>query len=188
MTSGDKPCAATDGRAGHVCLRRLGSSALGRGALGRSDHGRCVAAGHAQRAQLQLSREHCLDGKSGARCAQEKYFCLLAFGGLRPPENTLRAGPPTVMMRGMAEDRHAAAMNDYYQRGEEADRLDTASAGQLEFERTQEIVRRRGAAARAPLPPSQAGGSGASAARGPSRCPAGRPGVRGGDLALGGPV
>jgi SAM-dependent methyltransferase len=43
----------------------------------------------------------------------------------------------------MAEDRFAAAMHEHYQRGEEADRLVTASAGQLEFERTQEILRRR---------------------------------------------
>ncbi|MGH3302720.1 MAG: class I SAM-dependent methyltransferase [Streptosporangiaceae bacterium] len=43
----------------------------------------------------------------------------------------------------MAEDRFAAAMHEHYQRGEEADRLVAASAGQLEFERTQEIVLRR---------------------------------------------
>jgi SAM-dependent methyltransferase len=49
---------------------------------------------------------------------------------------------PAVMMPGMAEDRFAAAMHEYYLRGEEADRLVTSGAGQLEFERTQEIVLR----------------------------------------------
>jgi SAM-dependent methyltransferase len=42
----------------------------------------------------------------------------------------------------MAEDRYATAMHGYYQRREEADRLVASSAGQLEFERTQEIVLR----------------------------------------------
>jgi SAM-dependent methyltransferase len=49
----------------------------------------------------------------------------------------------------MAEDRYRAAMHDYYQRGEEADRLVTTSAGLLEFERSREIVLRR-------LPPAPA--------------------------------
>jgi SAM-dependent methyltransferase len=52
-------------------------------------------------------------------------------------------------MHGMAEDRYAAAMQEHYERGEEADRLASASAGQLEFERTQEIVLRH-------LPPAPA--------------------------------
>ena len=43
----------------------------------------------------------------------------------------------------MPEDRYAAAMLEHYGRGEEADRLVTANAGPLEFERTQEIVLRR---------------------------------------------
>jgi SAM-dependent methyltransferase len=43
----------------------------------------------------------------------------------------------------MPEDRYAAAMLEHYGRGEEADRLVTSNAGQLEFERTQEIVLRR---------------------------------------------
>jgi SAM-dependent methyltransferase len=47
-----------------------------------------------------------------------------------------------VMMPGMAEDRYATAMHEYYLRGEEADRLVTSGHGQLEFERTQEIVLR----------------------------------------------
>jgi SAM-dependent methyltransferase len=47
-----------------------------------------------------------------------------------------------VMMPGMAEDRFATAMQEYYLRGEEAERLITSGAGQLEFERTQEIVLR----------------------------------------------
>ncbi len=47
------------------------------------------------------------------------------------------------MMRGMAEDRYAAAMHEYYLRGEEADRLVASGHGRLEFERTQEIVLRR---------------------------------------------
>jgi SAM-dependent methyltransferase len=42
----------------------------------------------------------------------------------------------------MAEDRYATAMHEYYQRREEADRLVASSAGQLELERTQEIVLR----------------------------------------------
>jgi SAM-dependent methyltransferase len=46
------------------------------------------------------------------------------------------------MMPGMAEDRYAAAMHEHYLRGEEADRLVTSGHGQLEFERTQEIVLR----------------------------------------------
>ncbi len=46
------------------------------------------------------------------------------------------------MMRGMAEDRYVTAMHEHYQRGEEADRLVTSGHGQLEFERTQEIVLR----------------------------------------------
>jgi SAM-dependent methyltransferase len=57
-------------------------------------------------------------------------------------ENMLRPSRLAVMMRGMAEDRYAAAMREHYAEGEEADRLATASAGQLEFERTQEIVLR----------------------------------------------
>ena len=52
------------------------------------------------------------------------------------------AGVPAVMMPRMAEDRYAAAMQEYYLRGEEAERLATSGAGQLEFERTQEIVLR----------------------------------------------
>ncbi len=47
------------------------------------------------------------------------------------------------MMRGMAEDSYAAEMHEHYGLGAEADRLVAASAGQLEFERTQEIVLRR---------------------------------------------
>jgi SAM-dependent methyltransferase len=47
------------------------------------------------------------------------------------------------MIRGMAADRYAFAMHEYYQRGEEADRLVAGSAGPLEFARTQEIVLRR---------------------------------------------
>jgi SAM-dependent methyltransferase len=43
----------------------------------------------------------------------------------------------------MREDSYAAAMLEHYGRGEEADRLVTSNAGQLEFERTQEIVLRR---------------------------------------------
>jgi SAM-dependent methyltransferase len=43
----------------------------------------------------------------------------------------------------MREDRYAAAMLEYYDRGEEADRLVAANGGKLEFERTQEIVLRR---------------------------------------------
>jgi SAM-dependent methyltransferase len=43
----------------------------------------------------------------------------------------------------MGEDRYAAAMLEYYGRGEEADRLVMSNAGQLEFERTQEIVLRQ---------------------------------------------
>jgi SAM-dependent methyltransferase len=54
-----------------------------------------------------------------------------------------------VMMPGMAEDRFATAMHEYYLRGEEADRLVTSGHGQLEFERTQEIVLRH-------LPPAPA--------------------------------
>jgi hypothetical protein len=50
---------------------------------------------------------------------------------------------PAAMMRGMAEDRFAAAMHEYYQRGEEADRLVARSAGPLEFARTRQIVLRR---------------------------------------------
>jgi SAM-dependent methyltransferase len=46
------------------------------------------------------------------------------------------------MMRGMAEDRYAA-MHEHYLRGEEADRLVMSGHGQLEFERTQEIVLRQ---------------------------------------------
>jgi len=42
----------------------------------------------------------------------------------------------------MRDDRYAAAMQAYYDRGEETDRLVTSDAGQLEFERTQEIVLR----------------------------------------------
>ena len=49
----------------------------------------------------------------------------------------------------MREDRYAAAMLEHYGRGEEEDRLSTSSAGQLEFERTREIVLRR-------LPPAPA--------------------------------
>jgi SAM-dependent methyltransferase len=56
---------------------------------------------------------------------------------------------PPVMMRGMAEDLFAAAMHEHYQRGEESDRLAAATAGQLEFDRTQEIVLRH-------LPPAPA--------------------------------
>jgi SAM-dependent methyltransferase len=47
------------------------------------------------------------------------------------------------------DDRYAAAMLEHYGRGEEADRLVVSNAGQLEFERTQEIVLRR-------LPPAPA--------------------------------
>jgi len=43
----------------------------------------------------------------------------------------------------MGEDRYAAAMLEHYGRGEEEDRLVASNAGQLEFERTQEIVLRR---------------------------------------------
>jgi SAM-dependent methyltransferase len=43
----------------------------------------------------------------------------------------------------MPEDRYAAAMLEHYGRGEEEGRLVTTNAGQLEFERTQEIVLRR---------------------------------------------
>jgi len=43
----------------------------------------------------------------------------------------------------MRDDRYAAAMLEYYDRGEEADRLDISNGGQLEFERTKEIVLRR---------------------------------------------
>jgi SAM-dependent methyltransferase len=43
----------------------------------------------------------------------------------------------------MRDDRYVAAMLEHYGRGEEADRLVTSNAGQLEFERTQEIVLRR---------------------------------------------
>jgi SAM-dependent methyltransferase len=43
----------------------------------------------------------------------------------------------------MREDRYAAAMLEHYGRGEEEDRLVMSNAGQLEFERTQEIVLRR---------------------------------------------
>jgi SAM-dependent methyltransferase len=43
----------------------------------------------------------------------------------------------------MQEDRYAAAMLEYYDRGEEADRLELSNGGQLEFERTKEIVLRR---------------------------------------------
>ena len=49
----------------------------------------------------------------------------------------------------MAQDRYAAAMHEYYQRGEEADRLVAGSAGPLEFARTKEIVLRH-------LPPAPA--------------------------------
>jgi SAM-dependent methyltransferase len=42
----------------------------------------------------------------------------------------------------MPEDRYDAAMLEHYGKGEEADRLTTSNAGQLEFERTQEIVLR----------------------------------------------
>jgi SAM-dependent methyltransferase len=59
------------------------------------------------------------------------------------------AARPAVMMPGMAEDRYAAAMHEHYLRGEEADRLVTSGHGQLEFERTQEIVLRH-------LPPAPA--------------------------------
>src|SRR5215475_7782328 len=47
-----------------------------------------------------------------------------------------------VMINRMRDDRYAAAMLEYYGRGEEADRLVTSGPGQLEFERTQEIVLR----------------------------------------------
>ena len=43
----------------------------------------------------------------------------------------------------MREDRYAAAMLEHYEMGEEEDRLVASNAGQLEFERTQEIVLRR---------------------------------------------
>jgi SAM-dependent methyltransferase len=43
----------------------------------------------------------------------------------------------------MSDDRYAAAMLEHYGWGEEADRLVVTNAGQLEFERTQEIVLRR---------------------------------------------
>jgi len=49
---------------------------------------------------------------------------------------------PPAMMRGMAEDRYAAAMHEHYRRGEEADRLVGTGAGPLEFARTQEILLR----------------------------------------------
>ena len=52
-------------------------------------------------------------------------------------------------MPGMAQDRYATAMHEYYLRGEEAERLATSGAGQLEFERTQEIVLRH-----LPTPPA----------------------------------
>jgi SAM-dependent methyltransferase len=42
----------------------------------------------------------------------------------------------------MADDRYAAAMLEFYERGLEADRLVMSGAGLLEFERTQEIVLR----------------------------------------------
>jgi SAM-dependent methyltransferase len=53
------------------------------------------------------------------------------------------------MIAGMPYDRNAAAMLAHYDRGEEADRLVRTNAGQLEFERTQEIVLRH-------LPPAPA--------------------------------
>jgi SAM-dependent methyltransferase len=46
------------------------------------------------------------------------------------------------MMPGMAEDLYATAMHEHYLRGEEADRLVASGHGQLELERTQEIVLR----------------------------------------------
>ncbi len=49
----------------------------------------------------------------------------------------------------MTEDAQRRAMHEYYERGEEADRLIRTGAGRLEFERTQEIVLRA-------LPPSPA--------------------------------
>jgi SAM-dependent methyltransferase len=52
------------------------------------------------------------------------------------------------MMPGMADDLQSAAMHEYYGRGLEADRL-AAGAGQLEYERTCEILLRR-------LPPAPA--------------------------------
>ena len=55
----------------------------------------------------------------------------------------MRAGGVPRHDHDMREDRYAAAMLEHYDRGEEADRLVTSSAGQLEFERTQEIVLRR---------------------------------------------
>jgi SAM-dependent methyltransferase len=56
---------------------------------------------------------------------------------------------PAIMMPGMVEDRYATAMHEYYQRGEEAERLDAGTAGPLEFARTQEIVLRH-----LPAPPA----------------------------------
>jgi SAM-dependent methyltransferase len=50
---------------------------------------------------------------------------------------------------GMASDLQHAEMHEYYERGAEADRLALTGAGQLEFERTKEIVLRQ-------LPPSPA--------------------------------
>ena len=47
------------------------------------------------------------------------------------------------MMHGMADDLLSAAMHEYYERGEEADRLSASGSGQLEFERTKQIVLRQ---------------------------------------------
>jgi ubiquinone/menaquinone biosynthesis C-methylase UbiE len=42
----------------------------------------------------------------------------------------------------MADDLQRTAMHEYYERGEEAERLSRSAGGQLEFERTKEIVLR----------------------------------------------
>jgi SAM-dependent methyltransferase len=42
----------------------------------------------------------------------------------------------------MADDAQKSAMHEYYETGDEADRLSRSGAGRLEFERTQEIVLR----------------------------------------------
>jgi SAM-dependent methyltransferase len=54
----------------------------------------------------------------------------------------MRAIAPCSHDRRMADDRYASAMLEFYERGLEAGRLVTSGAGQLEFERTQEIVLR----------------------------------------------
>ena len=64
-------------------------------------------------------------------------------------EIQVRASSRRVKMSLVLDDRNLAAMRAYYERGEEEARLADGAAGQLEFERTKEIVLRH-----LPPPPS----------------------------------